>query len=449
MKKIFICLFAFLLITFSLKSQTIVDRIIATIGNEIILESEVENQYIQLLSQKSYSDDGDLKCDILEELMFNKLLLLQADIDSVTVTDKDVSNELDRRLDIYIAQLGSEKKLEEYLGKSISEIKNDFVKIIHDQMLTQKVQSALTDKVKISPSDVRKSFESIPKDSLPVISAYTELAEIVIKPQIGKTEKDETIKKLNEIRDRILMGEKFATLAVLYSEDPGSAVKGGELGFVSRNDLVPEFASVGFSLSNTTDISRVVETEYGFHIIQLIEKRGNIMNFRHILLTPKVSIAQIELSEQKADSIYSLIEKKEINFDDAVMKYSDSETKFNGGKVTNAYIGSSKLTDEVIDPATRRAIAELTVGEYSKPYLTTDTKGVKIFKIIKVTNKVDEHVANLKDDYQDIQEFAKQKENQKVIENWIKQKIDNTFIKIDNTYRNCNFKFANWTKNQK
>jgi peptidyl-prolyl cis-trans isomerase SurA len=221
--------------------------------------------------------------------------------------DKEVETELDRRISVFINQLGSEKKLEEFYGKSVNEIKADFRDVIREQLLTQKVQSGLTANLKITPSEVREFFEEIPLDSLPIVSAYFELSEIVVTPAIGQAEKDATIKKLNDLRDRILKGESFETLAILYSMDPGSATAGGELGFVSRTDLVPEFASVAFNLTSPEEVSRVVETEYGFHIIQLIEKKGNMMNFRHILLTPEVSIDQIVAAETKANEIYNLI----------------------------------------------------------------------------------------------------------------------------------------------
>lgn len=445
MKKYTILLLPLLLLTLYSNSQEVVDKVIATVGNKIILKSEVENQYIQLLSQGKYLDEGDLKCDIFEEMMFQKLLLIQAEIDSVEVTEKEINNEMDRRLSVFISQLGSEKKLEEYLGKSISDIKDDFKELIREQILAQRVQASLTEKVKVTPSDVKKVFDEIPEDSLPIIDAYVELSEIVINPKIGKAEKDETIKKLSEIRDRILAGESFSTMAVLYSEDPGSAANGGELGFVSRTDLVPEFASVGFALKNTTDISRVVETDFGFHIIQLIEKRGNMMNFRHILLTPRVSVEQIEISERRADSIYQMLKNDSISFENAITKYSDGDSKFNWGKISNPYTGTTKLSDDALDNNIKRSIYDLKTGEISKPFLTTTNSGAKIFKIIKVNNRVDKHLANLNDDYQEIQEFATQKENQKVIENWIKSKVKTTFINIDKSYQSCNFKFADWT----
>jgi len=427
-------------------SQEVIDQVVAVVGNEIILKSDIENQYIQLISQGYYSEESDLKCDVLEELMFQKLLYLQALEDSIVVTEKEVETELDRRINVYVNQLGSEKKLEEYYGKTIKEIKNDFRGIIKEQILTQRVQSNLTQNVKVTPSEIKAYFESIPADSLPMVEAYYELSEIVISPEIGEAERNAAIEKLNGIRERILNGESFATLAILYSEDPGSANKGGELGFVSRNDLVPEFASVAFNLTSPEEVSRVVETEYGFHIIQLIEKKGNMMNFRHILLNPVVSVEQIQIAEKRAEEVYNLITSDSISFNDAVKSYSDSDTKFNNGKVMNPYYGNTKLSDDFVDPYTRKALSGLKPGEISKPFLATNNKGRKEMKIIRLDLKVENHVANLKDDYQELQQYALQVESQKVIEKWINNKLKSTYIRIDQSYSNCNFKFGDWYK---
>ena len=444
-KNIVILLITLLSINIS-KSQTLIDYVVAIVGNEIVLNSEIENQYIQMLSQGQYSDEGDFKCDILEELLFQKLLVIKARLDSLEVTDKEVNQELDRRLSIFINQLGSEKAVEDFYGKSLVEIKNDFKKMIKDQLLAQKAQTEITKNVKVTHSDVKKYFESIPSDSLPVVPSYIELSEIEIAPEIDKQDKDKTIAKLNEIKDRIINGESFATMAIMYSEDPGSASNGGELGFVSRNDLVPEFASVGFNLKNTSEISRVVETDYGFHIIQLVEKRGNLMNFRHILMTPQVSVEKIVSAEQKADSVYDILIDDMLKFEEAVKTVSTADNRLNAGKVYNPYTGSTKLSIESLDPATKKAIATLKPGEISKPFLSTSKKGGKIIKIVRLDSKLDAHVANLKDDYQEIQQYSLQKENQKTIENWINSMIDEVFIKINESYINCEFKFANWTK---
>jgi len=446
-KKILI-IFVLIFTNHIIRSQNVIDQVIAVVGNEIILKSDIENQYIQYLSQGYYPEEGDLKCEVLEDLLFQKLLLIQSRIDSIEVTEREVSTELDRRLNIFINQLGSEKKLEEFYGKSILEIKNDFNKIIREQLLTQRAQASITSTVKVTPSDVRTYYESIPSDSLPVIESYFELSEIVITPEIGKKEKDATVTKLNDIRDRILNGESFSTLAILYSEDPGTASRGGELGFASRTDYVPEFSSIAFNLNSPNEVSRVVETEFGYHIIQLIEKRGTMMNLRHILLVPAVGDEQLQIAENKADSVYMKIVSDSLNFEQAVVKYSDADSKLNNGKVMNQYHGNSRLNNEFIDPYTRKAISNLKQGEISKPFLGTNNKGGRVMKIVRLDSKVEQHLANMKDDYQELQNYALQKENQKAISKWINNKIGTTYIKIDDSYKNCEFKFADWNKNK-
>jgi peptidyl-prolyl cis-trans isomerase SurA len=432
--------------TLGLQAQEVIDKVIAVVGNEIILKSEIENQYIQIQSQGLYTNSEDLKCDILEELMFQKLLYLQAIYDSTEVTQKEVDTELDRRLSVFINQLGDEKKLEEFYGKSIVEIRSDFRDIIKEQILTQKVQASLTADVKVTPSEVKTFFEDIPKDSLPKVEPYFEISEIVITPEISEEQKNQVMEKLNGIRERIVNGESFATMAILYSEDPGSATKGGELGFVGRNDLVPEFASVAFNLTSPDEVSRVVETEFGFHIIQMIEKKGNMMNFRHILLTPKIGVEELTVAETKMNEIYDLIKSDSISFEQAVEKYSDGESRFNQGKVMNQYYGNAKLSNEFVDPYTAKNVSTLKVGEYSKPFLSANSRGGKVMKIVKLDVKVEQHIANLKDDYQEIQQYALEKAKQDVIEKWINTKLESTFVEIDESYCNCKFKFGNWNK---
>ncbi|MDD4149887.1 MAG: peptidylprolyl isomerase [Bacteroidales bacterium] len=429
----------------NLQAQEVIDKVIGVVGNEIILKSDIENQYIQIQSQGYDSETEDLKCDILEELMFQKLLYLQSIADSVEVTVKEVDTELDRRLSVFINQLGSEKKLEEFYGKSLLEIKTDFRSIIKEQLLTQKVQMGLTSDVKITPSEVKAFFEDIPQDSLPVVEPYFELSEIVITPEISETQKNEVREKLNSIRERIQKGESFATLAILYSEDPGSATKGGELGFVGRNDLVPEFASVAFNLTSPDEVSRIVETEFGFHIIQLVEKKGNMMSFRHILLTPKIGVEELEIAETEINEVYKMMQTDSLSFDKAVEKYSDGDSKFNQGKVMNPYYGNAKLSKDFVDPYTAKNVTSLKLGEVSKPFLSANSRGGKVMKIIRLDVKVEKHIANLKEDYQEIQQFALDQAKQDVIEKWINTKLESTYINIDESYSNCNFKFGKWT----
>ena len=407
--------------------------------------SDIENQYIQMASQQM-KVDGNTRCEILEDMMFQKLLYVQAQKDSLSVTPKEVETELDRRLSVFINQIGSEQKLEEYFGKTIKSIKDDLRSTIEEQMLAQKVQQKIIGDTKVTPSEVKNFFEKLPADSIPTIEAYYELSEIVIKPEVSKEDKENVVAELNKIRERILNGESFSTMAVLYSEDPGSAMKGGELGFVSKTDLVPEFSQVAFNLTSPLDVSQVVETEYGFHIIQMIEKKGNMMNFRHILMKTKVSMAALEAADKKANEVYNILKSDTISFTDAVKKYSNGDSKGSDGKVMNPYYGDARMTSDFLDPYTKSAVMSLKEGEFSKPFLSSDNKGSRVIKIVRLDLDVKEHKANMKDDYLTLQRAALEDKNSRLIDEWVKDKVQSVYIKIDDEYKDCNFNVKCWIK---
>ncbi len=445
MKKTIIMTAIALLVGASSQAQGIIDKIVGIVGNEIIMMSDIENQYIQMASQQM-KVDGNTRCEILEDMMFQKLLYVQAQKDSLSVTPKEVETELDRRLSVFINQIGSEQKLEEYFGKTIKSIKDDLRSTIEEQMLAQKVQQKIIGDTKVTPSEVKNFFEKLPADSIPTIEAYYELSEIVIKPEVSKEDKEKVVAELNKIRERILNGESFSTMAVLYSEDPGSAMKGGELGFVSKTDLVPEFSQVAFNLTSPLDVSQVVETEYGFHIIQMIEKKGNMMNFRHILMKPKVSMEALEAADKKANEVYSILQSDTISFIDAVKKYSNGDSKGSDGKVMNPYYGDARMTSDFLDPYTKSAVMPLKEGEYSKPFLSSDNKGSRVIKIVRLDLDVKEHKANMKDDYLTLQRAALEDKNSRLIDEWVKDKVQSVYIKIDDDYKDCNFNVNCWIK---
>lgn len=445
MKRIIFISILTLLISANTYSQGIIDKIVGIVGNEIIMMSDIENQYIQMQSQQM-EITPNTRCEILEDMMFQKLLYVQAQKDSIEVTPKEVETELDRRLSVFINQIGSEQKLEEYFGKTIKAIKDDLRSTIEEQMMAQKVQQKIIGDTKVTPSEVKKYFESLPADSIPTIEAYYELSEIVIKPEVSKEDKEKVIAELNKIRERIQNGESFSTMAVLYSEDPGSAMKGGELGFVSKTDLVPEFSQVAFNLTSPLDVSQVVETEYGFHIIQMIEKKGNMMNFRHILMKPKVSMEALEAADKKANEVYNILKSDTISFTDAVKKYSKGDSKGSDGKVMNPYYGDAHMTDDFLDPYTKMALSSLKEGEYSKPFLSSDNKGIRVIKIIRLDLDVKEHKANMKDDYFTLQRYALEDKNSKLIDKWVKDKVQSVYIKVDDEYKDCNFNVTCWIK---
>ena len=444
---IFVILFALLSSTHKSVGQPtdekiLIDQVVAVVGSNVILYSDIENEYLQ--SQLQYSSKGfATRCNILEELMFQKLLLTQADIDSVQVTDKQVDSELDRRMRYFISQIGSKEKLEEYFNKSILEIKDDLRGKIKDYLLIQNVQSKLTQDIKITPSEVSEFFKSIPADSVPLVGSQIELLQIVKKPVISNAEIDMVKDKLISIRNRVLKGEDFATLANLYSEDPGSMSKGGELGFVGRGELYPEFEAAAFALK-PNEISPVIKTEKGYHIIQMIERRGEYINVRHILIIPKASPVELVKSKKDLDNIAALISMDSLTFERAAAKYSDDPSKLNGGKMVNPYTGDSKFTPEEIEPNLFFVIEKMKPGEYSAPMIFTTEEGTQAYRMVMLKSRTEPHKANLKDDYPQIQNLALSLKQNETINKWIVSKTKETYIKILNEFNNCNFKY-NWT----
>ncbi|MCK9613034.1 MAG: peptidylprolyl isomerase [Bacteroidales bacterium] len=425
--------------------KIIIDQVAAVIGNNVILFSDIENEYIQALLQGN-TTGSIIKCGILEEIMFQKLLLTQADIDSITVTDKQVDSEIDRRIRYFISQVGTQEKLEQYFNKTILEIKEDLRDKIRDYLLIQNVQSKLTQDVKITPSDVTDFFNSIPPDSLPLIGSQIEIAQIVKKPVISETEVLAVKDKLKALRDRILKGEDFAVMANLYSEDPGSNRKGGELGFVGRGEFFPEFESAAFSLK-PGEISPIIKTKKGFHIIQMIERRGEYINVRHILMSPKANPSEMTKSLQELNRIAELIKKDSVTFEKAAILYSDDPSKLNGGKLTNPYTGDTKFAPEEIDPLIYLAVEKMNVGEMSAPTIFTDEEGVQAYRIIMLKSRMDPHTANLKDDYPQIQNLALQVKQNDAINKWVMEKTKNTYIYIADIYNDCKLKF-DWITNE-
>ncbi len=442
-----ILLLILVFITNSLKAQndSIIDNVVAVVGSEIVLKSEVEEQLMQMKARGIYGA-GNERCNIFEQLLFQKLLITQAKLDSIEVTENQVNDDIERRLQGFIQEIGGEQQLEDYFGKSILEIKQDFKPIVREQLLAQKEQQEITGDVKITPSEVKAFFKSIPADSLPIVNATYEIAQIVIEPKISKAEREAVKKKLENLRQRILKGENFSTLAVLYSDDKASAKNGGELGFINKGDLVKEFAATAYTLKEG-EISDIVETEFGYHIIQLIEKRGSQVNVRHILMIPKVSADAKYKAKQKLDSIARLIRLDSLTFGEAAMRFSeDEDTRKNEGLMVNPYTGTSKFEIKQIDPATNYALRKLKVGEISSPFETKNSKGKTVFKIIykKAENKA--HTINLKEDYQQIQDMALANKKQKVIKEWVEKKQKQIYIKVSPSFKNCKFDFPGWVK---
>ncbi|NQV01102.1 MAG: peptidylprolyl isomerase, partial [Bacteroidia bacterium] len=330
--------------------DTIIDGIVAIVGGHIILKSDLETQYLQFRAQGNITGSPKrVKCQIFENMLFMKLLFHQSEVDSITVTDTQVESEMDRRMRYFIAQAGSPERLEEYYHKSLLEIKADMRDVIKEQMMVEQEQNKITENVVVTPAEVKAYFRKIHKDSIPEINAEVEIGIITREPAIGETEQNEAREQLAGFKKRITKGDDFATLAILYSEDPGSAKQGGELGMFQRGDMRPQFEAAAFKLK-PEEVSDIVETEDGFHLIQMIERRGDFTNVRHILVQPKVSPIELNNAKLFLDSIATIIQAGEITFDNAVILYSDDPNKNNRGMLINPVSGNTKFEIDELDP---------------------------------------------------------------------------------------------------
>lgn len=437
-----------LLISVQIKAQNdgkVIDKTIAVVGSEMLLHSSLEGQIASLRSQGVIVDDNN-KCELMEELLFQKLLLHQAKLDSVVVGDEEVEMEIDRRLSYFIAQIGSERKLEQYYKKSIKEIKEEFRTTIKEQMVSQRMQGKIGAGTTITPKEVKAFFKKIPEDSIPIIESEVSYAQILMYADESEEEINAAKERIEGIRERIIKGEDFATLAILYSEDEGSAKNGGEIGFLGRAELVPEYSSMAFKLKNTA-VSPVVKSKFGFHIIQLIERRGQKVNTRHILIKVKVSEEEVRNTKQLADSLYNAIPNDTLTFGEYALKYSDDEASAKSdGVVVNPQTGTAYFNLDEVEPQVYYTLEKLKEGEISKPVPAQSPDGKKGYRIVKLLSKTEPHKASLETDYAKIYQAAlTAKENEKTM-GWIKNKLDDTYIHISDDYKKCNFENP-WVKN--
>ncbi len=444
MQKLIIAIFLFTAHFSTAQNEQVIDQVIAVVGKNVILKSEVETQYLQFRMQGLVKGSNKAKCEILENLLFQKLLLNQAELDSVEISDDMVERNMEQRLRYFIEQIGSREKLEQYYNMSIDQLKDEFRELIKEQMLVDQVQASITANVKVTPSEVKKFYKSIPKDSIPEIGTSYKLAQIVVDPPIGATEILKTRDELNALRERIMAGENFATLAILYSADPGSAQKGGELGMHSRGDFYPEFEAVAWNLQEG-EVSQIVKTQAGFHIIQLIERRGDNVNCRHILLQPKLSIEEMQEAITKLEGVKKELEEGSISFEDAALNFSDDKNKDNGGLIVNPRTNTTIWQEDNLDQSLKYAIKSLKVGEISKPMEMVTAENKKAYRIVCIKEKIEPHKANLKQDYNQIQDWATEEKKGRVIQDWITSKTKNTYVKIKDQFQDCDFEHV-WTK---
>lgn len=430
----------FLVLISKINSQNgvVLDKIIAKIDNQILLKSELDLAYIQALSTQQEFKSEVTNCKVLEQLMTNKLLLAKAEIDSIQVDDKMVEAQLDRRMEYFISQIGSKEKLEKQYGKSVQKLKEELRKQVKEQLLVQKMQESITAKVKVTPAEVRKFYSSIPKDSLPFFSKELEVGQIVKYPKVSKDQKIIVRERLNAIRKQIVDSTKsFSEMATEFSEDPLSARDGGNLGFFKQGELVPEYEAAALKLK-PGETSPVVESQFGFHIIQLIERRGNQFSSKHILLKPTSSSTDNEFIIAELDSIRNRILNDSITFEKAAKNNSDDKfTKETGGIMTDSESGSSKLVAERIDPALYFRLDTMKVGSISTPIPYRTDDGKEAYRIVFLKSVSLQHQATLKEDYQKIQFATVQEKKNKLINSWFNKTKSEVFIDLDAEYKDC------------
>lgn len=418
--------------------EQIIDEVVAVVGANYILASDIETMYLQYREQGQSTNARALRCRIFEELLFQKLMLNQAELDSIEVTDEMINQTMDARFKYYIQQFGSQEKMEKFYKKSLLEIREDFRQNVKEQMMVDEVQQGLVKDVKVTPAEVRRMFNELPPDSVPVIEIEYEIGRITKEPAVSKDELDATRTRLKALRERILNGESFNALAVLYSDDPGTARRGGELGFVSRGQLYPEYEATAFTLKRG-EISDVIKTKAGFHIIQLIERRGEQVNTRHILLMPKVSDEELNKASKLLDSVAVLTREKKMTFSEAALKFSDDPGKINNGLIVNPNSGNTKFNPSQLNEIVAKTVAGLKIGEVSNPIALLNDEGKETIQLLYKFSETKPHKANLKDDYNYIQEWALNKKKAEIIDKWITDKISKTYFRIGPAYGDCNF----------
>ena len=419
---------------------TPIDGIVAVIGKSIIMRSDLEKHFLDYKTQfKTIENPDEVYCSILENLVFNKLMVNQAELDSIEVSDEEVDYRLNTRIQYFLQQTGGDVKyIENYFHKSMSEIKKDMREMMYEQALIEQVQSKITSSITVTPSEVNQFAAKIGPDSMPMVETSYQFGEIVKIPPVSDEEIADVKERLNSYRERVLRGEKFGALARLYSDDPGSASKGGDLGFVERGTLYPEFEAVAFNLKSG-EISQVVKTQAGYHIIQMIERRGESIRVAHILIQPKPSTDEQVKAITYLDSVRNIIINDKLTLEEAAKRFSEGETKMNGGMVVNPYNSSLTFDRQTLDDATYATINKLIPGEYSEcvPFVNDD--GVMAYRLIYLKEKVSQHKANLVEDYDMIKNAALEQKKYEAMEKWVVEKVKVTNMKISEQYRYCPF----------
>ena len=446
----FVVLFALLTLTGSVMygQDNVIDEVVWVVGDEAILKSDVEEARMNA-QYEGRKFEGDPYCVIPEELAIQKLYLHQAVLDSIEVSESEVLQHVEMRTNQYIQMIGSKEKMEEYFDKTATQIREAMRENIKNGLTVQKMQQKLIGDIKVTPAEVRRYFKDLPQDSIPYIPTQVEVQIITSQPKIPLDEIEDVKRRLREYTDRVNKGEMdFSTLALLYSEDKGSAMRGGEIGFKGRGELVPEYANVAFNLQDPKKVSKIVESEFGFHIIQLIEKRGDRINTRHILLKPKVEEKDLTSARARLDSIADDIRKNKFSFDEAASIIShDKDTRNNHGLMPNPQTNTSKFEMQQLPQEIAKVVDGMNVGEISKAFTMVNEKdGKEVCAIVKLKSRINGHKATITDDYQNLKEIVLDKRREEMLEKWIVEKQKHTYVRINDNWKNCSFKYPGWIK---
>lgn len=433
--------------------KNVVDEVVWIVGDQAIFRSDVEEMYQQLRSEGQVIP-GDPYCVLPERIAVEKLYLHQAKIDTIEVPESRVHARVEQQLNHFISELGSKEKVEEYFRKPLPQIRESMLEMMRNNAVIMQVQQKLTEGVTATPNEVRKYFDSLPADSVPYVPMQVEVQMISLNPNIPRQEIDDVKARLRDFADRVNRGDTdFSTLAIMYSEDDGSSMQGGELGFHGKADWVPEFANVAFNLNDPKKVSRIVETEYGYHIMQLIAKRGDQVNVRHILLTPRVNAEDLKAATNRLDSVRKEIVGGAFPFDYAARVISqDKDTRNNKGIMMNKNgnsrnNGSSRFEMQELPPEIAKRIETMSPGDISEAFVMRDaSKNKDVAAIVRLTSRVEGHRANLADDYNMIKEMYENHKREEILKDWLENKIKDTYVRIEDGWGNCDFRYQGWVK---
>lgn len=428
----------FFCISLAAQKKQVIDKIICEVGNEVILLSDLAEQ-VKLMESRQGPVKPEEKCFLLENMMVSKLLLHKAFIDSVVVSDEEIETQLDARIERILESMGNDiTQFEAYYGKNVNEVKSDFREDLKNQLISERMRGTLTEDVHITPSEVKQFYSKIPKDSLPYLSSEVEVSEIVIYPVPNDSSKARARAKLEKVLARLKEGEKFETLATTYSDDPGSARNGGDLGWAKRGSFVPEFEAAAYNLE-PGQYSDIVESEFGFHLIQLLELRGNTIHTRHVLVKPEIEDQDLELAKTKLLQAKTLIQKDSLSFSQAVKKYGNKKEQSynNDGRITNPASGDTFFEIKDLEPEVYFTLDTMKIKGISSPVELINPAGEKYYKILYLNSRTDPHQANLKQDYAKFQSLAKESKKSEILAKWLEENVNGTYVRVDPAFLSC------------